>query len=392
MTPSFNLVDRGWLPVHDLDAGTHREVGLREALVRAHRLRLALAPGQELAVVLRVLLAAYDSAAGPADTAQWQQAWRAETLDTTRIDAYFDRWRDRLDLFDPQHPAFQSAHLTQCRRGPGVLHPSYLMSETARTFFARDRTGPGASPLPAAQAARRLLVLLGYDVSGLKGAPGGGLTFGAQVPPVADSVHVSVDGYLTLKDLTLLNLPPQPRAPQDRPVWEQTQQQPAVGEPRAALGRLDLWTWPARGMRLHADDNGVVTAVAWHDGTRLEGKAAQRWATQHTFDPLTAWRTTKGRGTTAPVRAADQHGMIPPWTGVLLMSSHHGPAVLQHLRAACERGDVPGDTPLRLAVSGFTHGNDHRTTVIGVPAASVAIGPARLWREDGTRRRDLLAW
>ncbi|CAM5281914.1 hypothetical protein KAURM247S_04442 [Kitasatospora aureofaciens] len=84
--------------------------------------------------------------------------------------------------------------------------------------------------------------------------------------------------------------------------------------------------------------------------------------------------------------------MIPPWTGVLLMSSHHGPAVLQHLRAACERGDVPGDTPLRLAVSGLTHGNEHRTTVIGVPAASVVIGPARVWRGEDAQRRDLLAW
>ncbi|CAM5281953.1 hypothetical protein KAURM247S_04443 [Kitasatospora aureofaciens] len=183
MTPSFNLVDRGWLPVHDLDTGTHREAGLREALVRAHRLRLALPPGQELAVVLRVLLAAYDSAAGPADTTQWQQAWRAETLDTARVDAYLDRWHDRLDLLDPQHPAFQSAHLTECRRGPEVLHPSYLMGETSRTFLARNQTGPGAPPMPAPQAARRLLVLLAYDVSSLKAAPDGGLTYGAQVPP-----------------------------------------------------------------------------------------------------------------------------------------------------------------------------------------------------------------
>ncbi|MFE3504212.1 type I-E CRISPR-associated protein Cse1/CasA [Kitasatospora sp. NPDC059146] len=392
MTPSFNLSESGWLPVRDLDTGTHREVGLREALVRAHRLHLALVPGQELAVLLRVLLAAYDAAAGPADTAQWQHARRAETLDTTRIDAYLDQWHHRLDLFDPKHPAFQNPHLTEYPRGPEVLHPSYLMSETGRNFFGRDTTGPGTPPLPAPLAARRLLVLLGYDVSSIKAAAGGGRTYGAQVPPAADSVHVSVDGNLNLKDLLLLNLPPQPRTPGDRPVWEQATQPPATGEARAALGRMDLWTWPARSMRLHADDNGDVTAVAWHDGTRLEGKAAERWTTQRALDPLTAWRTTKSLGITAPALATDQHGTIPPWTGVLLMSSHHGPAVLQHLRAACERGDIPGDTPLRLAVSDLTHGNEHRTTVACVPAASVAIGRARLWQGEDARRRDLLAW
>ncbi|MFJ1936556.1 type I-E CRISPR-associated protein Cse1/CasA [Kitasatospora sp. NPDC088160] len=388
MPSSFNLSESGWVPVHDLDTDTYREVGLREALARAHRLRLELVPGQELAVLLRVLLAAFDAAAGPGDTAEWQHAWRAETLDAARICAYFDRWAPRFNLYDPHYPAFQSGHLTECARGPEVLHPSYLMSQTGRQWFARDETGPGGSAVPAPAAALRLLVLLGYDVSSLKAAPGGGLTYGAPVPPVAGSAHVSVHGHLLLKDQLLLNLPPQPRAEGDLPVWERDPAPPAIGKERQAAGRLDLWTWPARAMRLRADDDGATVAVAWHDGERLQS----RWESQQALDPLTAWRTPKVRGTIAPAHIVDQSGLVPPWMGVLLMSSRGGPLVLRHLRAAIERGDVPDDTQLSLAVSAVTHGTKHQTTITGIPAASAPIGRAGLWRGTDPRRRDLLAW
>jgi CRISPR system Cascade subunit CasA len=116
--PSYLLTSQPWIPVGDLTARDYREVGLTEALTRAHELTLAARPGQEHAVLLRVLLAAYDAAVGPASYREWAQAWQAPTLDISRLTAYLEQWADRLDLYHPQRPAFQAGGLTGYPRPP----------------------------------------------------------------------------------------------------------------------------------------------------------------------------------------------------------------------------------------------------------------------------------
>ena len=372
--PGFPLTTSPWIRVMDTTAGS-REVGLIEALTRAHELRLIPADRQESAVVLRLLLAVYDAAAGPADDQEWDNAWQAQGLDHDgRVTAYLARWEDRFDLFHPTRPFAQCGHLVQFRRTPDVLDPAYLGGNGGSWFNERLRDPAAYPPHPPAQAARYLLTLLGYDVAGIKGAPGGDKTFGAKVGQVGALPQLHVLGQ-TLKDTVLLNLPPRPRSAGDRPEWERDCPEPGV-RVRTPTGRLDYLTWPARRIRLRTDDLGRVDAVAWHDGDRVEGDNT----TAAQVDDLAAWRAT-GKGKTVPLTLFDaEFGTPVPWLvaqplhpdSVTDNSTLHG-GTLHHVLAAARRRVLPPDFRLRVAVSAAIY-NVHYSVLTDVRGGVVDLG------------------
>lgn len=109
----------------------------------------------------------------------------------------------------------------------------------------------------------------------------GSKVYGSQFGPLASAAHchLVLPGF-RIKDLLLLNLPPQPRESGDHPVWERDTPAAPVRTRRAA-GRLDLLTWPGRRIRLRPDADGHVDAVAHHDGDRLE----ESWPTTRRLAP-----------------------------------------------------------------------------------------------------------
>jgi CRISPR type I-E-associated protein CasA/Cse1 len=376
VSTSYPLTTSPWIPV--LDGPTQREVGLVEALTRAHQLRLVGGP-QEHPALLRLLLAVYDAAAGPSDSRQWAQAWAAPTLDTDRIGAYLARWAHHLDLFDPDRPAFQCGHLTEYPRGPEVIDPAFLGGR-AGAWFNPQLHDP--QPVEPGQAARWLLVLLGYDVAGIKAGVGGGRTYGAHVGPIASVTHAAVHGA-TLKDTVLLNLPPGTRAAGDAPVWERDCPPPRVVE-REPAGRLDWLTWPSRRLRLQPNPDGLVTAVAWHDGDRASGGG---YATAHRLDPVSAW--LHGPKGPRPLPILDgQHG-APPWTAAatLLDRDHSSCAAVTHTLTAAEEGLLPAGYPLAVHLSVTLHSNRHNTVIAGVPSVRARLGTAGLLAEADHRQK-----
>ncbi len=372
--PSFPLATAGWIPVLTL-AGDYVEVCLGEALARAHELRLA-ADAHEHAVLLRVLLAAFDAAAGPTTLAEWAQAWDAPTLDAARIDAYLTAWGHRLDLLHPARPAFQAGGLTDCPRPAAALRHAFL-GGTSGAWFNRAALND-AKPLPAGEAARLLLTRLGYDIAGIKsGVKGvtGDKTFGAHLGPLGGVTHLSVGGA-TLKEELLLNLPPQPRADGDRPAWEAADDLPLTpGATRRVLGRLDWWTWPGRLMRLRANEDGEVEAFAWHDGLRPERSG---FTTARAHDPLTAWRTP-----TQPLDVADEFHQAPAWVGGRVALAEDG--VMAHLRTLCEANLLPHEYPLRVVVTWADY-NSHKTSLQHEGTGMGALVSAELFADPAVRR------
>ncbi len=341
--PSFSLLSEPWIPVRDLTTGTYRQVGLTEALTRAHELELvatgdASTPaGQEYAVLLRVLLAAYDAAAGPADRAEWAAAWTAPALDANRITTYLNRWAHRLDLYAPHRPAFQADGLTEYPRPHPFLNPVFLGGKTGRWFGGADvMDRPG--PLPAAEAARYVLIRCAYDVSGIKAGIGGGRTYGAWLGPLGTPTHLTLTAR-TLKDELLLNLPPAPRTAGDMPVWERPDPLPLTpGASAPVPGRLAWWTWPARLLRLLPDEHGAVTAFAWHDGLRPSDGTS---AAARSHDPLTAW-------------AGPDHRLPPPgagWTWYAGSALLGCSPVVEHAVRAAEDGILAPGLRVRVRVS-----------------------------------------
>lgn len=369
MSVAFPLAEAGWIPVSD-SAG-HREVGIREALTRAHEVRLGVLPGHEHCVLLRLLLAVYDAAAGPATWQEWAAAWQAPALDTGRVTAYLDTWGERLDLFHPQRPAFQAGGLTDFPREHKVLRPAYLGGRAGEWLASGELNSP--EPIPAAQAARNLLVRIAYDVAGIKGGIGGGRTYGSWLGHLGTVTHTSVAGR-TLKDELLLNLPPAARTPGDRPVWEQDDLPLTPGAQRPVAGRLDWWTWPSRLMRLRPDSNGHVTAVAWHDGLRPDSSP---YEAAQAHDPLTAWAEPGKR-----VHPGDEYGYLPAWYGgrVVLTDT----AVMRHVVQAAAAGYVPADYPLRCNVA-WTAYNVHKVVIEDERGDTAPLGMAGLLADAEAR-------
>jgi CRISPR type I-E-associated protein CasA/Cse1 len=379
VTPSFLLTTEPWIPVWDLDANASRDVGLAEALTRSHRLSLGVTRAEDVAV-LRLLTAVFDAACGPRSEGDWDAAWAADALDTDALTAYLQRWSDHLDLFHPKHPAFQCGELTEYARGPEALHPGSLAGD-AGSWFHHELLRP-LPPWKPARAAMLLLHLLTYDVAGIKrAAPGdpagsGSKVYGSQIGPVAGSthLHLTLPGQ-RLKDVLLLNLPPQPRAPGDAPVWERDTP-PAPMRTRAATGRLDMLTWPTRRIRLHATDDATVDAVAHHDGDRLEG---HQWPLIQRLDPMTAWGTARTGGP-VPQQILDLQHWPQPWRAAVLLDDSSGPVhhctVVQHAIAAAERGILHPGQSLGAVLSVTSHSNRHKATVSDICVTSMSLGTA----------------
>ncbi|MGC5000583.1 type I-E CRISPR-associated protein Cse1/CasA [Streptomyces sp. DT195] len=387
MAPTFSLVTEPWINVWDLNTGESRDVGMGEALTRAHRLRLTTHHPENVAA-LRTLAAAFDAACGPSTTAEWDAAWKAPTLDTAALDAYWERWADRLDLFHPEHPAFQCGQLTEYNRGPEALHPGTLAGE-AGPWFNHELYKP-LPPWAPSRAAQLLLHLLTYDVAGIKrAAPGdpagrGSKVYGSSIGPVAASTHLHLDLMGgTLKDVLLLNLPPQPRAAGDAPVWERPTP-PAPMRERAATGRLDLLTWPNRRIRLHPQDDGTVDAVAHHDGDRLPNT----WGPTHALDPMTIW--LNGDDGSSPMRLFNAQGWPEPWqaaqalaappTGLKVTS-----AAITHTIAAAERGTLDPDQSVNASVGSVAHSNRHRSTISDIAVSTAPMGTVGQWADPEAR-------
>ncbi|MGA5182923.1 type I-E CRISPR-associated protein Cse1/CasA [Streptomyces pseudogriseolus] len=382
MTASFPLASAPWIDVWDLDAVAARRVSLHEALTRAHRLHLHVDRSESI-VLLRLLAAVLDAACGPRDTTEWDAAWTAPTLDAAAISRYLEEHADRLDLFHPVRPAWQCGLLTEYARGPQALHPGSLAGDAAALFYPWLDECP---PLEPGQAAAWLLHLLAYDVAGIKrAAPGdpqarGGKLYGSQIGPLAAVTHAHITGPgLTLKAVLLLNLPPQPRAAGDAPVWERDTP-PVPVRTRAAAGRLDLLTWPGRRIRLHVNDEGLVDAVAHHDGDRLD----DTWGTVRRLDPMTAWRVTN-QGAQVPLTFMDDDTWPQPWRPATLLDQPGACRVVDHAVAAAERGLLDADVRLHLVVSSVLHSNRHRANVSDIPVLAAPLGTAGLLADPVTR-------
>ncbi len=159
---SFDLVERPWVPCVVL-AGGRRLLGLRDLLSQAHELRgIELQSPLAEAALLRVLLAAvHRIVEGPRNTGEWKELYQAGRLPADRIDAYFEKWRHRFDLFSKDEPFYQTPGLRIIDTKSGNESPisiSTIMPELARgnrrTLFDHtiDSLRISLSPAEAAQA------------------------------------------------------------------------------------------------------------------------------------------------------------------------------------------------------------------------------------------------
>ncbi|MFI1377797.1 type I-E CRISPR-associated protein Cse1/CasA [Embleya sp. NPDC020886] len=296
--PSFDLVDRPWLPVQRSD-GSEDELSLAEVFAQAGSLRRIVGdlPTQEFALLRLLLAIAHDAVDGPEDIDAWADLWESEDP-FAAVPAYLDRHRTRFDLLHPSTPFYQVADLHTAKDEVASLNRIVADVPNGDPFFAMRM--PGADRLDFAESARWLVHAHAFDVSGIKsGAVGdprvkGGKGYPQGVGWAGNLGGVFAEGA-TLRETLLLNLIATDtgtiRADKDdRPAWRRDQHGPGATHSVEIVSRpsgvRDLYTWQSRRVRLHHDAQGVHGVVLSY-GDPLAARD------MHRNEPMTGWRRSR---------------------------------------------------------------------------------------------------
>jgi CRISPR system Cascade subunit CasA len=268
-------------------------------LARAHELR-GLANESPLvdAAIFRLLLAVLHRCFGPPDNKTWRELYERGAFDQVALDAYFDKWRGRFDLFHAERPFYQVAGLVQ-------QSPNYERGQKPAREMIAEQSAYGAPravfesrptedlAISASTAARWLTAIQAFHPGGLLTRDAGnGDPTSVKAGPLCSVAVVTVRGA-TLFESLMLNLLPYPQAdvfpssPDDAPAWEQP---PLVRfQRRACRGWLDWLTWQSRRMQLMGDGERGVSEFLLLGGVDLLAERAP-------VDPMCAYRVTEKFG------------------------------------------------------------------------------------------------
>lgn len=380
MNPSFNLIDRPWIPVQRPDGTTEETslMGLFEHATGYARL-LGDVPTQ-VPPILRLALAVLHRAVdGPADLEAWRDLWGTQRLPHARIAAYLDAHRNRFELLHPETPFYQVADLRTKKTEIGLA--AFIADiPTGEPKYAM-RAAEGLQRIDFAEAARWVVHCQAFDLSGIKGAAEGdprgkgGKSYPIGPGSLGRVGAVYPEGTASLAETLLLNLIPDEFLednageidPEDVPVWEREPHgsAPEMRQPEGApKGLLDLYTWQSRRLRLRFDEDGVTGALICQ-GDRLELR--NQWASE----PMTAWRRSRNQERqlkTEPVYLPRRHdpsknvwrglaAALPATTGSLADKSDSlAPLVLRWIGTAQAEDALDRDRRIKYHVTGIVYG------------------------------------
>ncbi|WP_328952753.1 type I-E CRISPR-associated protein Cse1/CasA [Kitasatospora purpeofusca] len=374
--PGYNLVDEPWLTVRPVGGGPPAELGIAEALARAHEFEgLAVEFSTQLPALLRqVLLPVVADATGVPENLRdkGERLTRKDGFTEAELNdlrTYLDVHRAKFELFDPGAPFAQAAGLRTAKdetKGSAALVATAASGNNVPLFASRTDADP--LDLTPAQAAHWLVHTHCWDTAAIKTGVVGddqvkaGKTTGNPTGPLGQ-LGVIVPTGRTLYETLLLNLPVTPPSALGVPQWLRGPQGPSW-KARAADGLLDLWTWQARRIRLvpHQDDAGrlKVARVVISAGDRLTPLPEQ--------EPHTAWTFTapaKKSATARPERRPRRHTQgKAAWRGLdaLLAPSRQSTdgfetsILLDQVSALQEDGRLPTDYPLQVETFGMVYG------------------------------------
>ena len=271
--PSFNLVDRPWIPCR-MASGDRKEVlSLAEALARAREVRELSHPSPlVLASLHRLLLAVLHRALdGPSSLEAWTSLWREGTWARPEVSGYLEKWRHRFDLFDPQRPFYQVPLLKDAQLHPIALLAMESASGNNATLFDHNYDAlPQA--MAAGEAALYLLSRQAYAIGFGKSQPfyftDATLTRGLTVLVMGDSLFET----LALNLLVYDRLRPLPRQGDDLPAWEQEPPAEPNQSGTQLRGYVDYLTWLSRRVHLVPKDDETVEQCQVMQNLKLAGE------------------------------------------------------------------------------------------------------------------------
>jgi CRISPR system Cascade subunit CasA len=264
--PSFNLLDEKWIPCV-MSGGEARELSLRDALIGADQAReLFDASPLVTAALHRLLLAVLWRVFPLRSLAEWKTLWQAKRFDAAKLDAYFDRWRERFDLLHPEKPFYQLGDLALSRRTPLKRLGWEFAAGNNGTLF--DHSSDDDRPAIEPNVVARWVVATHCFAA----SAGKSETIHTKDSPWSRGAAILMQGdslFETLS-LNLLNLirTDFPQSGDDLPAWEKEK----IWQPQhdqTPDGMLEYLTWQSRAIRLLPNESGDLRECHFAQGRAI---------------------------------------------------------------------------------------------------------------------------
>ena len=299
---TYNLLHEPWLPVRWRGGEPPTEVGLRDALIRAHEIEELATDNPLETVALNRLLAALTGAAFPelAEEGDWLDCWQNGGFDAKRCDTYLDTYADRFDLLSETRPFYGHSKTDSKEISPvsRMLHAA--ASGNNAVLFSHDLDSV-SHPMTLAEAARALVCTQAAALGGGVAQP-----FNLSHGPLVGSAYFWLRGLVEEKPslfyALLLNLAPTVQVwgngKDDYPTWETDK--PPVAQKRDVGGIRDLFTFQSRRLQVIPDSNGQIMGVHYNQGSKIEKLLFH--------DPHAAYKM--GKEEPYPLRFSTSHALL----------------------------------------------------------------------------------
>ena len=259
---SFSLIDQPWVPCTMLD-GTRRPLGLRDVLTQAPSIgEVGGDSPLVVAAIYRLLLALLHRNFDIDDERKWGAHWKSRAFDVGVIDDYFERWRDRFNLFDDEKPFYQVASLDETK-ARSIANLLFHQDNNPTLFTHLVKFMP--PELTPAEAARSLIAYMAFDVGGTKTSELGQESAKAALLNKGAILIAKGDNLYQTLMLNLCRYAPDHGEPwefdqvKDLPAWERVGTTAPID--RKPDGYIDLLTWQSRRIRLQPEIRKDGTTV-----------------------------------------------------------------------------------------------------------------------------------
>jgi len=271
--PTFNLIDEPWLPVTMLD-GSNETVSLRDTFLRGDLIADVLISAHlERAAVMdffsAVTYRVFSTKTNGRPVDVWKAAIRGDLNFAQEASQYFDQWKHRFDLFDPERPFLQTAGLT------GTDNQMQPISRFAtESGSGSDKTFAGQSSWNSYESVSYadavILLITGYlfdaatNIGQLEGhyypSKGGKCYPGGMTGRAGLSSQTLIIGTNLLQTILLNSPQPDETNQRDTVHWELSDQEVAMDARTgdAPRGIADFLLYPTRAIRLIEKNKRVI--------------------------------------------------------------------------------------------------------------------------------------
>lgn len=282
---NFSVLYDPVIPVIMLD-GENRELGIREALEKAHQIRgIQCSSPLEKYAMIRLLVAFSMDILQPKRWSDRQELLEKGQFNPETLDSYFsmcEKDGPRFELFDKEHPFMQAKYDEKLdgKALKAISNISVSLPSGNNHIFLNHRP-EDVSVMTPAEAFRALIAIYVFCTAGAQGYPSGI----NNTPPL----YAWVAGRNLYEEIILNSVAEKECAPikygAGEVPWRSNE--PIIPKQMyEEVTMLEALTWQPRRATLVRDEDGMVRRVYFQQGKNFKGNAV--WQ-----DPHVAYRYTK---------------------------------------------------------------------------------------------------